>query len=299
MKHFVSNELKVIQQQQKFLAAHISACEVYVYCCSRMKQSFDCLFMQQVMKRQEGIMEELLALQSDIMTDSKTKEFLAYIEDSMARQVDYVIILRLLSLYCLMQDGVSEKEFLSLQRNFLQAYGFQYLPTLHRLQSSGLLFQRDTKLPSLELPEKLTRVAVSALASTTDKVSFKKVCQRLNLLAPDDVAEPTKLIKEGVHPSYVYGGIYTPLVYRIVERFLKDKEPMAGVLSRCFGPALRASGPDYTGAQQEKILVFFLGGVSLAETAALSLLSQEIGRPIVVAATSTLNGNSLIETFTT
>lgn len=250
------------------------------------------------MKKQDGIMEELLTLQNDITSDSKIKELIAFLEDSMARQVDFIIILRLLSLFCLMQDGVSEREFLALQKSFLQAYGYKYLPMLQSLQTLGLFYPRDTKLPSLEpLSEKLSRVTVSAVAPTGDKVPFKKVCQRLNLLSSEDSPESNTLVKDGLHPSYVYGGIYTPLVYRIVEKFLKEKEPMAGDLSRCFGPMLRASDPNYTGAQQGKILVFFLGGVSLAEVAALALLSNQTGRYIAVAATSTINGNSLIETI--
>lgn len=298
MKNFVSNELKVIQMQQKFLAAHISACEVRKFLVFIQKKMFECILsLQQVMKKQDGIMEELLALQHDIMSDSKLKDFLTFLEDSMARQVNFSIVLRLLSLYCLMQDGLSEKEFSSLQKSFLQAYGYKHFTTLHRLQNLGLFYQRDTKMTSLEpLSEKLSRVNLSAITQSSDKVPFKKICQRLNLLAPEDVPEPNRLIKESSHPSYVYGGIYTPLIYRVVEKFLKEKEPMAGDLSRCFGPSLRASNSNYAGAQQGKILVFFLGGVTLAETAALTLLSQQMGRHIAVASTSTLNGYSLIET---
>ena len=63
------------------------------------------------MKKQSGLLEEILGLQENVMMDVSIKEVLTFLEDSMARQFDMTTVVRLMSLYSLMQDGVVEKEF--------------------------------------------------------------------------------------------------------------------------------------------------------------------------------------------
>ena len=71
-----------------------------------------------------------------------------------------------------------------------------------------------------------------------------------------------------------------------------------GDFARCFGNNLRIG--DYSHPQwgaRGKILVCFLGGVTLAEAASLDLLSRQLGRHIVVATTSTISGPVLMESI--
>ena len=252
-----------------------------------------------VMKRQAGtILEELLELQEDVMSDTKLKEYFSFLEDSIARQFDFITILRLCCLYAYMQDGLPEKEYYLLHKQLLHAYGYRHLSTLHYLQRLRLFHQRDSKI-NLEplLPDKLARVAqVASLKS--ERVPFRKICQRLNLFQQDASSDVNLSAKSGEHPSYVFGGIYTPLVYQFVEKCLKEKEPSLDGFARCFGNSLRIS--DYNNPQwttRGKILVCFIGGVTLAEVAALDLLSRQLGRNIVVATTSTISGPALIESI--
>lgn len=281
MKNFVSHDLKRIQSQQKSLALHISACEI-------------------VMKRQAGILEELLELQEDAMSGTKMKEYLAFLEDSIARQFNLATILRLCCLHSIMEDGLPEKEYHLLQRQLLQAYGYRHLTTLHYLQRLGLFNQRDSKMISLEplLPDRLARVAHAA-SFRSERMPFRKICQRLNLLPLDESSQPNPCAKSGQHPSYVFGGVYTPLVYHFVERCLKEKEPSLDDYVRCFGNNLRigdCSHPQW--GARGKILVCFIGGVTLAEVASLDLLSRQLGRQIVVATTSTISGSDFMESMT-
>ncbi|KZS14243.1 Vacuolar protein sorting-associated protein 33B [Daphnia magna] len=264
MKNFVSHDLKRIQSQQKSLALHISACEI-------------------VMKRQSGILEELLELQEDAMSGTKMKEYLAFLEDSIARQFNLATILRLCCLHSIMDDGLPEKEYHFLQRRLLQAYGYRHLATLHYLQRLGLFNQRDSKMISLEplLPDRLARVAHAA-SFRSERMRFRKICQRLNLLPLDESSQPNPCAKSGQHSSYVFRGVYTPLVYHFVERCLKEKEPSFGDYVRCFGNNLQigdCSHPQW-GALR-KILVCFIGGVTSAEVASLDILSRQFGRKIV------------------
>lgn len=249
-------------------------------------------------KHANGILEEYLGLQEDVMSDNRTKEYFLYLEDAIARQFDIVTVIRLCCLYSVMQDGLPEKEFQQLQKQFLQAYGYRHLPTLKYLQRLGIFNQKDAKI-NLEplLPDKLVRVAnVASLKS--ERVAFRKICQRLNLLPHELPTNQSGLVKEEQHPSYVFGGIYIPLVYQLVEKCLKEKEPSLGDFARCFGNTLRiadCSHPQWS--KRGKILVCFIGGVTYAEVASLDLLSRQLGRNIVVATTSTVCGPTFIESL--
>ena len=201
MKHYVANDLKRIQTQKKSLAQHIDACEL-------------------VMKRQQaGLLEEQLAVQQQVISgDGSREQCLAFLEDCCARGCDLNAVLRHACLQSLTLDGLPDKDFHRLHKQILQAFGYRHLATIHRLQRLGLLVQRDSaalKLPGLPelLPDKLRLVPGAA----ERPAGFRKTCQRLNLLPTDD-SWTGESVKTGQHPSYVFNGVYTPLVYHLVER---------------------------------------------------------------------------------
>lgn len=82
-------------------------------------------------------------------------------------------------------------------------------------------------------------------------------------------------------------------------RCLKEKEPLLDEFARCFGQLLRTNGwsesSSPANARNGKILVCFIGGVTVAECAALDLLSRQLGRNILVAATDTTSGPAFID----
>ena len=100
-------------------------------------------------------------------------------------------------------------------KQFLQAYGYQHLSTLHNLQRLEAFNVRDNLLNAVEphLSDKLARVVqITPIQSYQKKMTFRKISQRLNLLSDESIVGLD--VKSGQHPSYVYGGIYTPLIYR-------------------------------------------------------------------------------------
>ena len=241
------------------------------------------------MKRQSGLLEEILELQENVMNDNKMKDCLNYLEDSMARQFDMTTVVRLMSLYSLMQDGLADKEFKSLSKLFLQAYGYRHVATLHCLERLQLFSVKESKkLHSFLLEEPLLP---EKLFHAPEKSSFRKICRKLNLLPEEKNGEN--------HPSYVFGGVYTPLIYKLVDNCLKEKDnPSLDDFVRCYGNDLRSNShnnPHWN--RPGRILVMVIGGVTLAEVAALNLLGRQLGRQIIVAATSTISGNSLVQTI--
>ncbi len=250
------------------------------------------------MKRQTGVLEELLSQQQNITLGTELKECLQFIEDSMARRFDHLAILRLLCLYSLLHEGLPEYKMITKQ--FLQAYGYHYLPTLNRLQHLQLLCPKDSNVESIQLPDKLARVVQlgpHVMQQATKRPTFRTICQRLNLTSESAPAVAAEAVKSGQHPSYVFGGAFTPLVYRLVEKCMaRDRDPAAlDDLARCYGNDLRSSG---AAGSVSKILVLLIGGVTLAEVASLDLLAKHLGRSIVVATTNVISGPQLIKDAT-
>ena len=250
-----------------------------------------------VMKRQEGLLEELLGLQQNILSDTNAKECLSFLEDSMARRFNMTIVTRLMCLYSLLQDGLADKDYKALTKQFTQAYGYQHAVTLHKLQRLGLLVVRNSKINvEPHLPDTLARV-VHLVPFKSERVSCRKICQRLGLL-PDAEQSTTEAMKSGQNASYVYGGAYIPTIYKLTEKCIKDREPSLDEFARCYANDLKTNALNNCKVDsQDKVLVLILGGATLAEVAALDLLGCQLGRPVIVASTSTISGPSLIESI--
>lgn len=60
------------------------------------------------MKRQTGLLEQLLAQQQAVTAGNQLKDYLLFIEDSMARGYDRRAVLRLLCLYSLLHQGLPD-----------------------------------------------------------------------------------------------------------------------------------------------------------------------------------------------
>lgn len=99
-------------------------------------------------------------------------------------------ILRLLCLYSLVAGGIKPKIFEDIQREFLQTYGFEYLPTFVHVTDLNLFFR-----------------------ATGSKSPFAQ-CRRPLKLVVDDVDESAP---EDI--SYVYSG-YAPVSVRLVQHAL-------------------------------------------------------------------------------
>ncbi|OBZ88579.1 Vacuolar protein sorting-associated protein 33A [Choanephora cucurbitarum] len=113
-----------------------------------------------------------------------------YIEEMINKQKPLVQVLRLLCLMSLAQGGLKQKVYEHFEREIVQAYGYEHIETLHRLEKLGLWTKRTN--------------------SAASRSTFAQ-CRRLLKLIVDDVDER--------HPndiSYVYSG-YAPLSIRLIQ----------------------------------------------------------------------------------
>jgi len=197
-----------------------------------------------------------------------------YLEECINRKEPLVKVLRLLILLCTTNSGLKIKQLEFLKRELLQTYGFEYLFTLNNLEKLGLLRKQEGKqiFPLL-------------------RKNLRLIVEDLDEAAPNDVA-------------YVYSG-YAPLSVRLVQQAVRGgwkthEELLRGLPGPTFeetqtlppGVVLPTGSPPIT-------LVFFVGGITFTEIAALRFLSQQDApnRDYVIATTKLISGDSIVDSL--
>lgn len=216
-----------------------------------------------------------LTVEQEFMSGIDTDKVNNYIEDCIAQKHPLIKVLRLLCLQSVCNSGLKQKVLDYYKREILQTYGYEHILTLNNLEKAGLL-----------------------KVQTGGRNNYPTIRKTLRLWM-DDVNEqnPTDI-------SYVYSG-YAPLSVRLAQLLSRPGwRSIEEVLRILPGPHFEERQPLPTGLQKKRqpgenrvTLVFFLGGVTFAEIAALRFLSQleDGGTEYVIATTKLMNGTSWIE----
>ena len=99
-------------------------------------------------------------------------------------------------------------------------------------------------------------------------------------------------------PSYVFNGVYHPLACKIVQEMIRPSNPKQSItdsLKELQSPhkLITASA----GQASKVVLVYFIGGYTLAEVAAFRLMQANLGLQFIIAGTSNISGKSLIKSI--
>lgn len=241
------------------------------------------------------------------------------IEELISRDVPLSTILRMLCLESTVSGGLRPRDLEKFKRQILYAYGYQHVLTLDRLEKMELLQPRSSA-SALLLP-----VGGSSQPAPGTKTNyahmrkeFKLINDEYNEIEPEDI-------------SYVFSG-YAPLSVRIVQCILqksflqslrpKSLLPLSSTSSgwQGFEDILKSvKGPTFNIVQKpsdekaakakaslvgdkgwKTIFVFFLGGITAAEVAALRFVSKAledsgVRRRIMICTTSIISGRSVMD----
>lgn len=287
MKKFVANDLKSLQQQHNSLALYIGSCEV--------------------IKSSQTNFEGQLRTEHNLLEGLEVREGTNFIEECIHRQYPALSVLRLLCLLSITQDGVPARELKSFTRQFLHSFGAHHLWSFYGLRRLGLCQEQGGGAPGGPTPSPLgagsaaptlaSKVA-AAMAALPRGTRFNAITRRLNLIPPN--AGDNYDLRNPKDPGYVFSGAYVPVACRLVEQIML-REGIHGyedALKLLPGPTSTFTQPYSRTASKEPsavVLVYFLGGVTFAEVSALRLLARLKGYQILVAATATVNGNTLLE----
>ncbi|XP_042193601.1 vacuolar protein sorting-associated protein 33A [Callorhinchus milii] len=218
-----------------------------------------------------------LTVEQEFMSGIDTDKVNSYIEDSIAQKEPLIKILRLVCMQSVCNNGLKQKVLDYYKREILQTYGYEHILTLSNLEKAGLL-----------------------KAQTGTRNNYPTIRKTLRLWM-DDINEqnPNDI-------SYVYSG-YAPLSVRLTQLLARPGwRSIEEVLKMLPGPHFEERQQLPSGLHKKRqqgesrvTLVFFLGGVTYAEIAALRFLSQmeEGGIEYVIATTKLINGNSWVQSL--
>ncbi|KAL2793986.1 Sec1-like protein [Aspergillus keveii] len=235
------------------------------------------------------------------------------IEELIARDVPLKSILRLLCLESCMSGGLRPKDLENFKRQIAQAYGHQHLLTFSALEKMDLLQPRSAAAAML-IP--------GTGSQTGSKTNYSYLRKHLHLVI-EDVSE-----KEPDDIAYVYSG-FAPLSIRLVQCVLQKSYILS--LQRG-GPASQANtaSPGWLGFEDvvksargstfsivqkgddkavrarqtisgnnapKTVIVFFLGGITFTEIAALRFIAAQEApqRKIVICTTGLINGDRMMD----
>ncbi|XP_007189634.1 vacuolar protein sorting-associated protein 33A isoform X2 [Balaenoptera acutorostrata] len=193
-----------------------------------------------------------LTVEQEFMSGIDTDKVNSYIEDCIAQKHPLIKVLRLVCLQSVCNSGLKQKVLDYYKREILQTYGYEHILTLHNLEKTGLLKPQ-----------------------TGGRNTYPTIRKTLRLWM-DDVNEQNPM-----DISYVYSG-YAPLSVRLAQLLSRPGwRSIEEVLRILPGPHFEERQPLPTGLQKKRqpgenrvTLIFFLGGVTFAEIAALRFLSQ-------------------------
>ncbi|KAL2001192.1 hypothetical protein VTN02DRAFT_2117 [Thermoascus thermophilus] len=239
------------------------------------------------------------------------------IEELIARDAPLKSVLRLLCLESCMSGGLRQRDLENFKRQILQAYGYQHLLTFHSLEKMELLQPRSSAT-SMLLP--------SGGAQTGTKTNYSYLRKNLRLIV-EEVSE-----KDPNDIAYVYSG-FAPLSVRLVQCVLQKpyilsltkggSAPAAASTASAASPGWlgfedvvkSARGATFSIVQKgddkavrarqtlsgnggiKTVYVFFLGGITFTEIAALRFIARQEAsrRKIVICTTSIISGDKMME----
>ena len=263
----------------------------------------------------------VLEVQQNLLAGSDAGSMHENIEELISRDVPLKTVLRLLCLENCLSNGLRQRDLETFKRQILHAYGFQHILTLANLEKMGLFVPRESHR------RYLNPITGAAGQTATDWNAVRKTLR----LWVDEVQET-----DPNDVAYVFSG-YAPLSVRLVQcvlqksylqTFVTSRAPSTSAaaaptaagtgwkgfedaLSRIRGATVDVTqkGHDADASHARKTLrgnkegpkislVFFLGGVTYAEVAALRFVSQQLeegsGRKIVVGTTGIVGGERAV-----
>ncbi|XP_065184076.1 vacuolar protein sorting-associated protein 33B-like [Sycon ciliatum] len=256
MKAFVT-DLSGMKQQHRSLATHVGACEVI----NKKKRAS---FLQKQLQIEHATLEGL-----------DERECLELIEELINRQVSVTTPLRLLCLQSLTSGGLKPKTYQLLKTQFLQAYGYDHIVTLSRLEEMGWLKEQSDK-----------QVPV-----------FRTATKRLKLIPRDsegyDLSKPPDT-------AYVFGGAYCPLSCHLAQHAMQNGgwqgiEDFCQLLTKDVFTISQVASQRKAGVGRSITVVYFIGGCTFSEVNALRFIAQQTGKQILVATTNLCQGTTMLQ----
>ncbi|TFK56782.1 Sec1-like protein [Heliocybe sulcata] len=276
------------------------------------------------------IFNKSLEIQQNLLASYDVSGQISSIEDLIAQGADMQLVIRLLCLASITSGGIKTKPLENLKREILQSYGYNFLPLLLSLSAPPLAVLLPNPLPASTPPS----VVASRYPYTSVRKSLRLLMEDTDAL--DEVENDIGYVYSGYAPISIRLVQCVAQKGGVLSNPALDKEksadsgsgngnasskvqahPIVGwkgfedVLAAIPGETFDIFPKDYAGHedatspatsllqarnQTSTTVVFFLGGCTYTEIAALRWVSrQNKGRNFLIATTGIISGNSLVD----
>ncbi|CAN6634324.1 vacuolar protein sorting-associated protein 33 [Trichomonascus vanleenenianus] len=276
-----------------------------------------------------------LEVQQNLVADTLDLSTLhAMVEDLIDRGSSLSMVLRLLAIECICNGGIKQKDLLYFKHEIVQTYGYQHVLTLDRLEKLGILYARAPTIPNtfpttrkqLKLiseqtdedpanPSDITfafsgyaPLSVRLVQCVVDKGSILKP-KRFSTMSPTPTngstgTATTALLKSSNAASAMGAG-----GWKGAEDILKTLQgPSFDEIQRSESHIregklrkILARNSENSSSAKPTVMVFYLGGITYAEIAALRFIAQrnESLMNLVIATTGIISGERIIDLVAT
>lgn len=263
IKRYVQTQLQATKSRKKFIANHLSAAETIINITGPR-------------------FEKQHEVEQNIMQNKSKSSNFAFLEEMITTENDKYLSLRL---FCLMSvtQKFSDSEVKTFWKKYINEYGFKYSFAYDNLTNAG--FIPDLGAAS-NLSMKIMKIQIF------EKNNFYANANKLKQVPSD----PHKIdLKFPTCCSYVYGGIYIPLITQIASMLL-NTTPLDEIKAKLeFLGSLCLRNEHGYPLQPRSVLIYVVGGVTYAEIAACNLLEVLTGAKICVVSDTVLSGNDLMK----
>jgi len=218
--------------------------------------------------------QQVASLEQNVIMGEDINQTLSVLEAKILKGYDRDAVLRLLCLLSVTQNGIKKPELDAIRKFYLTCYGFEEVVTLMNLHDAGLLKLKDRGFEWAAV-----------------KKAYNLLDLECNPLMPVDF-------------SYVHNG-YAPLSVRLIQSWIRNKgmKNMQDKLRLLQGQPYSSTKAERElfesdSATKKRILIYFVGGVTYAEIAAVRFLNGlHPDYKFMVATTCVLNGNKAIQSM--
>lgn len=293
MHEFVAKKLPQVASQKKELFKHLILCE-------------------HIVNELGGQFEQLQNLEESMLYNRNRKQTFQKIQEMLSTDGHRLNILRHICLLYL-TGTLSADEATSFMTNYLNAFGFQYLPVFTHLATAKLF----PNLPSMSKTKMLTNITLHKWQNQFQTEANKFKLLPTSTVTPDEAGPSSGAKKtDPICPSYVFNGSYIPLIAQLASSLLgankfddilekighTEQLTMHKYLTHSktsvrelAAMVRRGEVEDVFLSQPRTLFVFVVGGVTYAEIAACKLVEKLTNSKIVIGSNCILSGGDLMD----
>jgi hypothetical protein len=217
-------------------------------------------------------------IEADIIRNTNKSTNFSYLEESLCVEDNVHVSLRLFCLLSVTQK-LSESEVKTFWRKFLHQFGFSYSFAYRYLINANFIAEPAPTNSKIRLPKFVTK-------------EFYTNANKLKQIPPN----PEKInLKFPTCASYVFGGVYIPLITQIASMIL-NSTPIDEISIKLSGLGVLSLRNDKGfPLERRSLLIYLVGGVTYAEIAACNLLETLTGSRIIILSDRIITGNDLMK----